>query len=256
MAPAGMRPRMERTLEIRTGESIAIRYELAGLGSRFLAVGLDLGIQVGVTVAVALAIWPAIRLIGGIPGVASKAGQAVIFALAVFAVFALYFGYFIAFELWWSGRTPGKRALGIRVVRDAGFPVDVGAATIRNLVRVLEFGFCFYALSAVSALLSAQNKRLGDFAAGTIVVRDRRYEATDIDAYLARDRPTDDGLSTDERTLIERYVTRRSELDVRARATVAAQIAARIRPHLRAPFDHLDDDALLEHLGRAASPRR
>jgi uncharacterized RDD family membrane protein YckC len=223
-------------------------------------VGLDLAIQVGVTLAVLLAMSllarTASRAAAGVPAPLSKTAGAVFIAGGVVAVFILYFGYFIIFELWWSGRTPGKRALGIRVVRDAGFPIDIGAATIRNVVRVIEFGCCFYALSAISALLSAQNKRLGDFAAGTIVVRDRPYEAADIAAYLAREVAAGDGLTAAERSLIERYVVRRAQLETGARARLAAQIAGRIRPRLHASFAHLDDDALLEHLGRGALPPR
>jgi len=242
---------VERTLEVRTGESIAIRYELAGLGSRFLAVGLDLVLQLGITLVVVVLVAFAVNASAtGVGNFVNKVGQAITIAVAIVAVFGVYFGYFIIFELWWSGRTPGKRALGIRVVRDAGFPIDLGAATIRNLVRVVEFGLGFYAISAVSALLSKENKRLGDFAAGTIVVRDARYEAADIVAYLAREGPGDDGLSVDERALIERYVARRTQLEPGARTRLAAQIAERIRPRLRASFEHLDDDALLRHLGR------
>jgi uncharacterized RDD family membrane protein YckC len=249
---------VERTLEVRTGESIAIRYELAGLGSRFLAVGLDLAIQIGVTLAILIAALllakPLNVATASVPANLTKTGEAVLIGAGVLAIFCLYFGYFIVFELWWSGRTPGKRALGIRVLRDAGFPIDVGAATVRNLVRVLEFGLGFYALSAVSAVLSPQNKRLGDFAAGTVVVRDRRYETADIDAYLARDVPDDDGLSAAERSLVERYVARRDQLEPNSRVALAAQIAGRVRPRLRASFDYLDDDALLQHLGRGAKP--
>lgn len=251
---------MERSLDVRTGESIAIRYELAGLGSRFLAVGLDLAIQLGAVLAVVLAFAlagrPAALALGHLSATISKTGSAVLIGLGMIAVFLLFFGYFIIFELWWSGRTPGKRALGIRVVRDAGFPIDVGAATVRNVIRVIEFGLGFYALSAVSALLSHQNKRLGDFAAGTIVVRERAYEAADLDAYLARDTAPDDGLPPAERELVERYAARRAQLEPAARTLLAAQIATRVRPLLRASFDHLDDDALLEHLGRAAAPQR
>jgi hypothetical protein len=68
--------------------------------------------------------------------------------------------------------------------------------------------------------------------------------------YLARESPADDGLSPGERALAERYVARRAQLDPRARADLAARIARRVRPHLRATFDHLDDDSLLLHLGR------
>jgi uncharacterized RDD family membrane protein YckC len=248
---------VERTLEVRTGESAVIRYELAGLGSRFLAVGLDLAIQLGVTVGVlivlALLSGPLSAAAQRLPAAVGKSGRAIALGAVVVAVFLLYFGYFIFFELWWSGRTPGKRALGIRVVRDAGFPIDIGAAVVRNLVRVVEFTLGLYALSAISAVLSHQNKRLGDFAAGTIVVRDRPYDAVDIDAYLAREPRGDDGLDTAERSLIERYVARRAGLDAGARTLLAAEIAGRVRPHLRASFDYLDDDALLEHLGRGAA---
>jgi uncharacterized RDD family membrane protein YckC len=233
---------VERTLEIRTGESVAIRYELAGLGSRFLAVGLDVVIQLAVTVAVAGTLLALSKPLGAVaatvPRTIGKSGAATFMAIGVFALFVLYFGYFIIFELWWSGRTPGKRALGIRVVRDGGFPIDAGSATVRNVVRIIEVGLGLYAVSAMSALLSPQNKRLGDFAAGTIVVRDRRYDAAEIEAYLARERTADDGLAPAERALVERYVMRRAELTDAARTSLAAS------------FDHLDDDALLEHLGR------
>jgi uncharacterized RDD family membrane protein YckC len=250
---------VERTLEVRTGESIALQYELAGLGSRFLAVGVDLAIQAGVTLAVVsvmlLAAKPLASAVTHLSAKFAKNGQAIFFAAGVIAVFTLYFGYFIIFELWWSGRTPGKRALGIRVVRDAGFPIDLGAAVVRNLVRILEFGFGFYALSAVSALLSAQNKRLGDFAAGTIVVRERGRAPIDMQAYFAPDDEAGDGLSADERRLVERYVVRRAQLEPGARAVLAGRIAQRVRPRLRAAFDHLDDDALLQHLGRGVTSR-
>src|SRR6202035_1946388 len=106
-----------------------------------------------------------------VPPSGVKAGSALLTALGVIAGFALFFGYFIAFELLWNGQSPGKRLLGLRVLRDGGFPVDAGASVIRNLVRILEAGLGFYAISAVVTLLSPENKRLGDFAAGTIVVR-------------------------------------------------------------------------------------
>jgi uncharacterized RDD family membrane protein YckC len=250
---------MERSLDVRTAESIALRYELAGLGSRFLAMMLDFGIQIAVTLAIvtAFAIWglslhgaPKGHNIDAYPSSVQTFAYAVVYGFLALAIFVWYFGYFIVFEVWWGGRTPGKRVLGIRVVRDGGFPVDIGSSVVRNVVRVGEFALGFYALSAISALASRQNKRLGDFAAGTIVVRDRRYEATDIAAFGAAERADDDGLTREERELVERYVARRKTLEPRARVTLAARIADRVRPHLRASFDHLDDDALLQHLGR------
>ena len=177
----------ERTA-IRTGESVALEFELAGIGSRFLALCVDLAIQAAVVVAVFI-----VFAVAGVPMAEAAAKmhlpRAVTHALPVAALtiflFVLTIGYFIIFEMWWDGRSPGKRALGLRVIRDAGFPVDWSASVIRNLVRIVEFVLGFYALSIVSTLLSKQNKRLGDLAAGTIVVRDGAYVAPDFDALAA-----------------------------------------------------------------------
>ncbi len=236
---------MERSVDVRTGEAVAIRYELAGLGSRFLAVAVDLLAQIAILIAVliALSFWNAAlgRLFGA-------HGSAWAIALFVIFVFVLFIGWFIIFETWWSGRTPGKRALGLRVVRDGGFPIDAGAAVIRNLVRIVEFSFGFYTISAISALISKENKRLGDLAAGTIVVRDRADAAPDLDAYLSRASRTDIGLAENDRILAERFLARRATLEPHARWRLATQIAGRIRPTLRASYAHLDDEALLEFL--------
>jgi uncharacterized RDD family membrane protein YckC len=243
---------VERALDVRTAEAIAVRYELAGLGSRFLALTVDLALQVAVAAVVlaALAIFaaPVARAVAW----AQLDKPVEIAAITLFAVaaFALFFGYFIIFELAWNGQTPGKRALGIRVVRDGGFPVDAGAAVIRNVVRLVEFGFGIYVLSALVTLLSPENKRPGDFAAGTIVVRDRADDMPVLDALLRDDPDRDDGLDRDDRALIAQFLSRRATLEPRAADEIAARIAERVRPKLRASFHYLDDVALLEHLGR------
>jgi uncharacterized RDD family membrane protein YckC len=236
---------MERSLEVRTGEAVAIRYELAGLGSRFLAVVVDGLAQLLILVGLVLAYsaWAvAIRKL--LPANLS----AWLDAALIFVVFIVVIGWFIVFEIWWSGRTPGKRALGLRVVRDGGFPLDAGAAVIRNLVRLAELSLGFYALSAISALISKENKRLGDYAAGTIVVRDRSVAPVDLDAYLARPARTETGLREADRVLIERFLARRETLEQRARYDLATRIAQRVRPTLVATYANLDDESLLEFL--------
>ncbi|HYW53258.1 MAG TPA: RDD family protein [Dongiaceae bacterium] len=237
---------MERSVDVRTGEAVAIRYELAGLGSRFLAVTVDMIAQILIALVLMIGFAFAAPLMARIAF--GKNVMAWLIALGVVVFFALFFGWFIIFETWWSGRTPGKRALGLRVVRDGGFPVDLGAAVIRNLVRVAEVALGFYLLSAISALISKENKRLGDLAAGTLVVRDRADAPRDLDAYLSRPVRTDTGLSETDRVLIERFLARRPTLERAARARLAAQIAGRVRPTLRADYAHLDDEALLEFL--------
>ena len=248
---------MERTIDVATGESVAFTYELAGLGSRFLAVFVDLTIQIAVALA---AIFGLAWLGRGGSGAArgspeiERIGYAIALGLIYFGLFMLFDGYFILFEWLWGGRTPGKRLVGIRVVRDGGFPVDFVSSVIRNVVRILEFALGFYAISAFSALLSPRNRRLGDLAAGTIVVRDERYAGTLVPPEGDRTEydPVVRDLSTEQCDLIRRYDARRAALSRKARAEIASAIASGIRPKLGASYAHLDDDALLSYLAQHA----
>jgi uncharacterized RDD family membrane protein YckC len=244
---------VERALDVRTAEAIAVRYDLAGIGSRFLALAIDLTLQVVAAFAfyltIALLAAPLTGFLGA--NALGKAWVVVSLSALSLATFALFFGYFIAFELLWNGQTPGKRVLGIRVVRDGGFPVDAGASILRNIVRVVEMGLGFYAFSALVMLVSPENKRGGDYAAGTIVVRDSA-DAVPTLSLLAREAgETDDGLDLSDRALIDAFLARRPALEPAAAAEIAARIAERVRPKLRASFHYLDDVALLEHLDRS-----
>jgi uncharacterized RDD family membrane protein YckC len=248
---------MERTLDVATGESVAFRYELAGLGSRFYAVFIDMAVQFAILTAfVLLLAWigsalPAVK--APAPGGSlEKIASGIVLGLVVFAVFMLFFGYFILFEWRWGGRTPGKRLLGIRVVRDGGFPLDFTSAVVRNVVRILEVGLGFYVVSAAVTLLSPENKRLGDMAAGTLVVRDERYERAKPVALeeASGDDPLVRDLSEPERELIRRFAARSASLRPEARTALARTIAESIRPKLAASFAHLDDDELLVFLAQ------
>jgi uncharacterized RDD family membrane protein YckC len=255
---------MERNVEVATGESVAFSYELAGLGSRFFAVAIDIAIQILVSVVtLVLFLVITLQIASSTHGAAvvkpdnvTKFAFAVFEGIAIFASFMLFFGYFIVFEWRFGGRTPGKRLLGIRVVRDGGFPLDFTSAVVRNVVRILEFGVGFYAISAVSTLLSPMNRRLGDMAAGTLVVREGRFERTptlaEIDERLGRD----DGLVRDlpesDRELVRRYAERRAAIAPKARLVLAARIATAIRPKLGAEFAHLGDDELLVHVAESS----
>ncbi len=245
---------MDRTVEVRTPESIAFNYELAGLGSRFLALIVDQAIQILTLVAIfggiLLAAARTVAHHPSPPPLTDKLAQSLAIALVIAVLFAVLFGYFIAFEALWNGQTPGKKLLGLRVVRDGGYPIDFGASLIRNLIRVGEQLVGYYLLGAVSALISPENKRLGDLAAGTIVVRDARlappralaqreaepaYSST---AYL-------DG---EERALVKRFLERRDALSPRRRQELASQLASRVRDRVPAELARLDDEALLERL--------
>lgn len=234
---------------MRTPESIAFAYELAGLGSRFLAVFIDGMLQGILAFALIFGLaYAASRLPRGMAQ-PSHFVQSVAVALFFFALFAIFFGYFILFEVFWNGQTPGKRALGIRVVRDGGYAVDFAASLVRNVIRIVEGTLCMYLIAAVSALASRENKRIGDFAAGTIVVRDARLVPPD---ELLRERTPEYAataiLPGEERELVHRFIERRDSLPSERRAELAAALAARIRPRVGADLRGLDDESLLERL--------
>jgi uncharacterized RDD family membrane protein YckC len=243
---------VERALDVRTAEAIAVRYELAGIGSRFLALTLDFVIQAVVALAVIVALASISAPFAAVLTAArlGKPVEIVLLSLLSIGSFVLFFGYFIIFELVWNGQTPGKRVLGIRVVRDAGFPVDAGAAVVRNVVRIVETALGFYVISAVVMLVSNENKRPGDFAAGTIVVRDSAAVPL-LDTLVRDDIDVGDGLEPADRALIDAFLARRPTLEHAAANEIAARIAGRVRPKLRASFHYLDDAALLEHLARS-----
>jgi uncharacterized RDD family membrane protein YckC len=85
----------------------------------------------------------------------------------------VFWGYYILFETMWEGQSPGKRALGVRVLKTSGMPIGFLDAVIRNLVRIVDFLPFFYGVGVVTMFISPQSRRLGDLAAGTLVVRER-----------------------------------------------------------------------------------
>jgi uncharacterized RDD family membrane protein YckC len=256
---------MERSVTVRTPESIAFHYELAGLGSRFLAVAIDFFIQLilafGAILLTGYAKGGFDRFLGSLH-LKSSQTDSIIYAGAIVLYFMIFFGYFIAFEAWWNGQTPGKRAIGIRVVRDGGYPIGFTESVIRNLIRVIEVALFAYGVSAICAIISSYNKRLGDLAAGTIVVRDSSFEVTNPDSWLQGDADPAlpmgvagaAGLSDDEVSLVHRYLERRSQLEPAVAQQLAQRVAASLRPRLGPDSADLDDHELLRRVG-AARPR-
>lgn len=246
---------MERNVTVRTPESVDFYYELAGLGSRFMAVAIDLVLQVLVLIAVLIGVSSAAPRISDFAKTLhlnQNVIESIVIAGAILFFFFLFYGYFIIFEALSNGQTPGKRLMEIRVVRDGGYPIDFMSSLIRNLIRVVETIFGFYAISAISALVSPQNKRLGDLAAGTIVVRDRGFEVVDPKRWLRADGAVSPStlagvatLSADEVALARRYVERRTTLDPKAAHEAAARIASAVRSKLGAAAQGLNDDELL-----------
>ena len=85
----------------------------------------------------------------------------------------MQFGYFAMFEAFWNGQTPGKRWTHLRVIKDSGRPINAYDAILRNLLRIVDNLPTLYAIGIVTMLISKENKRVGDYAAGTVVVHEK-----------------------------------------------------------------------------------
>ena len=152
-------------LVVATPELVTFGYQLAGPGSRFLAQLIDFPIQVAALV---------LAILGGVSlGALLGNNGNVAIAASVILAFIVVWGYYPVSEAAWSGKTIGKYAFGLRVVGDQGEPIQVSQAVIRNLVRIIDFLPFFYGIGILALFWNGRGKRLGDLAAGTVVVRER-----------------------------------------------------------------------------------
>jgi uncharacterized RDD family membrane protein YckC len=161
-------------LSIDTPELVAIEMPLAGIGSRFIALLVDYLIW-GAGFLVLL-IFLAIVLSSF--KLYSAISERWVVVLIIAGAFLLNLGYFTLFEAFWNGRTPGKRVARIRVIQRSGRAIGLFESMARNLVRYIDMQpFSIYAVGVIAMFATKQHQRLGDLAAGTLVVRDREEEA-------------------------------------------------------------------------------
>ncbi|MCK4659201.1 MAG: RDD family protein, partial [Phycisphaerae bacterium] len=151
-------------------------------------------------------------------------------ALVLALVFVLLFGYYVFFEMLLHGQTPGKRALKIRVIRDDGTPMGGMDVVVRNLIRAVDFLPVFYGLGGLVMFFSSMHKRLGDIAAGTIVVKEAAldYRASADKKYVVPAMVAPVGnreLTPAERRVLTGFVRRRGELLPEARLQLAQRLA-------------------------------
>ena len=235
-----------------TPEAVAIELDIAGLGSRMIAALIDGLIQLALLIVAAL-LGSGLHL----EGTAST-------VVGIVVGFLVLWGYFFIFEGLWHGRTPGKRGQRLRVVRSDGHPMSGAQMFVRNLVRIVDFLPAYYAVGAISVIVTKRAQRIGDLAAGTIVVRERKptvpTSATPIPSMPGLG-PTVDttGLSETQYQLVRSFLERRDSLDPEARIRVATQIAAAIQPELgRSPalmgVEQLLETVAASYRGRFALP--
>jgi uncharacterized membrane protein SpoIIM required for sporulation/uncharacterized RDD family membrane protein YckC len=224
-------PSLAQTVDVETPELVVLTYTIAGVGSRVAAALIDYGICFLAFLVVQLGVSSlgSRTLLGGT--VRSVAWGAAILYLVLFAIL---WGYYVLFEGLADGQTPGKRLMRLRAVRDGGYSVTFGASAVRNLVRLLDMQPLFtYGVAIASVILSKRGKRLGDMAAGTIVVREALAARSPVPSVRRRAGQVETAtvharLTNDEYSVLERFAERRAELGAERRTVLAEQLATRL----------------------------
>ncbi|HEY9229949.1 MAG TPA: stage II sporulation protein M [Gemmatimonadaceae bacterium] len=227
-----MNEHLTQTVDIETPELVVVSYTIAGLGSRVYAGLIDLAICFAAFLATIFGLY-SLAPDSEASGTGSPMSTAVAVAITVLFQFAVLWGYYLLFEGLRDGQTPGKKLLGLRVVRDGGYSVDFSASAVRNLMRLIDLQPVFtYGVGIASIALSKSGKRLGDIVAGTIVVRETmvrqparpvqpRQAAAPVTAAVAR-------LDDQELELLERWAERRNSLDADRRRALTTQVLKRL----------------------------
>ncbi|MET0807174.1 MAG: RDD family protein [Pseudoxanthomonas sp.] len=159
--------------EVVTPEGVALHLPAAGPVPRALAWAIDLAIRLGILLLLAMVL-----------GLLGAAGQ----GLYLIVLFLVFWAYPILFEALWNGQTPGKKAMGLRVVTGDGEPLGWLPAITRNLLRAVDMLPFGYSTGLLACLADPHGRRLGDLVAGTLVlheVREHGYVAAPINAVLA-----------------------------------------------------------------------
>lgn len=260
---------------LHSPEQVALHLPLAGPTSRMLAYAIDLFVIVVVEISALvlllasapLAEWfgrKVDELQGELAGGTPAEGSALLTLLAAFVLvqFVVEWGYFLFFELAMGGRSLGKRALGLRVLRDGGRPVGLRESLVRNALRLADMLPANYLVGLVSMVVSPEGKRLGDIAAGTVVVRLDRVarppELPEVDeasgfrfdhAHLAR-------FGSPERALLRQTLRRLDEFAPDAAAQALELAVETLRARLGyGPVEPGERKAFLRALWRVSRER-
>jgi uncharacterized RDD family membrane protein YckC len=234
-------------LNIETPELVDIEMPVAGIGSRFIAILIDYLILgagyfvLGIIMAIVL---PSIRAFSNMTEVWAE-------AIFLFIIFLIYWGYFTLFEAFWEGRTPGKRVAKIRVIQRTGRAIGLFESMTRNLIRAIDQIPLIYGIGVICVFCTKQHQRLGDLAAGTLVVREQESDAPAWgdagsrtftapmfqeaaalipprpEAHLQVTLPTTDitKLAVSDLEVLEGFFARRLDMSLETRGAIAERIA-------------------------------
>ena len=242
---------------VETPEQIELAYDIAGIGSRCLAAIIDSALIILAEVALFLAVAQVASTL--------RFAESVWLAIRATLGFVIVWGYYIAFELTWNGQSPGKRLIGLRVVTEGGRPMTVLGSIIRNLIRIIDFLPLFYGIGVIAMFIDGRARRLGDLAAGTLVVRER----TDVtlESLVAGVAPNLPPLSSDtadridvslltpdDYALLCDFLDQRRDLAPPVRRQLAMQLGEGLQVRLGLPPD--DPERLVERVVYACQRQR
>ncbi len=247
-----------REITITTPEHVEIRLEPAGAGSRFLAIAIDSVVTYGAPILFFQLIVPLL-------------GIGFALALTITFSFALHLGWHVFFETRRGGRTPGKRALGLRVVDARGLPISLYQSVVRNIVRTLDAAPVFYGVAAITSLLDGSRRRLGDLVAGTLVIREsrplayrpqlaseRRYNSLRTPRVLRLIRHR---ISLEERELLLALCLRAGKMSPENRYDLMEEVASTYREKLSVEDEEISGENFVRDLtavlftGRESAPK-
>ncbi|AFY46487.1 putative membrane protein/domain protein [Nostoc sp. PCC 7524] len=242
-------------VKYHTPESVELEFTLAGIGNRAWALLIDY-LALAAILVIFLIAW--IIIAGQLSDFWQQVfGSTVglwLIAITFIVSFVIYAGYFVFFETLWQGQTPGKRAANIRVVRDDGRPIGLQQATLRALLRPFDE---FLFIGACLIIFSRQEKRLGDLAAGTIVIQ-AEIPTTSANFIISEQAKsfyeelsqiTDLSiLLPDDFAVISEYLKRRSAMSHKARNALALKLAQQLQAILNIQQlpEKVSPDVLLE----------
>ncbi|MBD2611187.1 RDD domain-containing protein [Nostoc linckia z18] len=224
-------------ISFQTPESVELEFTLAGIGNRALALLIDYTV-LGISLLLFVLIWTVFstQLLNFLENLVTNPRNIGLWLLAIFFFigFAIYIGYFVFFETLWFGQTPGKRIAKIRVVRDDGRLIGLQQATLRALLRPFDETLF---IGAFLIMLGNREKRLGDLAAGTIVIQAQPANASNLiiseQAKILHDELLQTAnlsqLLPDDFAVIREYLQRRSAMSLKARASLSLNLAQQVK---------------------------
>jgi uncharacterized RDD family membrane protein YckC len=226
-----------------TPEAVEFTFDLSGLASRVLALFVDLLIQFILIIILMIFASYYINYY--------TSSEHVVMVFFIIGIFIFNWLYFMLFELFWNGRSPGKRAMGCRVIRDGGMPVNFTSSLIRNFLRPVDYILSALMIGFFIVFASPTYKRLGDLAAGTIVITERRISLMQLlaDRRVGTFRSTQPPiglftmadvsvLSADQLHTIRRFLERRFDLPPDKRSSFATDLFSKVAELMPAVKGH------------------